>query len=223
MLEFLSSLQKESFNKVYIKERSLLSKIYTVIYKGLCLVLFKALYINLSGIKIGISEKELVLSNALYTKTVPGVYGLFTLLIDLPNKRVSIKDAEFASHSFETFQLTLLSERNRTGARYLLWTILLGVFAGIFFFRFDASKKAWIGYFQKKDSGKKESKRQVFYQNRILCKECKLVPANIMFYECRHLVYCDSCFRVLKCTGRKVDRCFDCRDKFQSFVKINYI
>ena len=180
--------------------------------KGLIWVVGKVFSVRELGIRIGFSEHELVVDNSL-----PGIYGLFTLIIERGSRRLFVGDVRCVATNYNRFIGALAERSLENYTKYFLVSVLSGLFVGIALSRYRRSRECWT-LFLRKLFAKREPEHQVLAQKRVLCKDCGREPADVMFLECRHLRFCRKCFGL---SPKSV--CDDCGCRVTRSYRINYI
>jgi hypothetical protein len=175
------------------------------------------------GVKIGISENEYVIENSLNSANFRGIYGVFSLVYNPKSKKLYIRDVKHVSTNFKDFLIKIKKSCNSQTLKYFTGVAILGVLLGVIVARFQRSTESWERVFKKLFPSNPISKKDIIEQKRVYCKECSVNPANMMFLNCKHLVYCLNCYKNLKyALKRKMDYCPDCNLFIMNTQKIIY-
>lgn len=160
---------------------------------------------------------------------VLGVYGLFKIVLDKHQKRISIEDVDHLSVTYRSFIQKLFTRNQKNYFKIYAYTF--GMFFGFAFFfaNFRRSKHSWKRLIEKYLGNKKKENKKIFVQKKIFCELCSKTPANVMFKTCGHLIYCWECFQNIPdinidnaqgtCSSVK---CLDCQKSNSEFKRIVY-
>jgi hypothetical protein len=226
VIKQISTLSETTFRKDHIKDNGFIVNGFHTILKGLSLMTVGLFGYSPTGVTIGFTEHEAVVQGS---GGILGVYGLFKLVLDKHQKRISIENIEYLSPSYQSFILKMMNKNHKL----MMIMVLMGIGFGISFIfslaRIIKNKRSWKKVIKKYFSKQKKKKEKIYVQKKLYCEICNSVPANIMFDECGHLIYCWDCFKNLENIELNTENnscasinCLDCNRSNTTFTRIVY-
>ena len=226
-LDFLS---QTIYHNDSLKQASMLENLGRLVVKAIGLVCFGIFNISFNGLKIGITERETVLESSIGNSAA--VYGYFKVVLDRFQGRLSIEKMEFLSMKFKDFVSKMNSEFIKDSIVMTGYGVAFMISFTILFYRLhNRTYRIWLKNYYKAFGpiNKNQNLKKIYYQKKLMCENCKTLPADIWFNNCGHLIYCIDCFKEIcqgefdlsngKCSQIK---CLDCEQIVDGFKKIVY-
>ena len=218
----LKSISEDIYYREQLENMGFFKKFGSLIVKAGGYLILSIFGVTYNGLKIGVCEKESVIRCG-----IP-VYGFFNLIINRQKRSIDIESVSHLSRSFRSFRRIFGLRIEKPILKSVLFgTIALIAIASFVVHYSKTSKVVWEKFF--KTFSKNKMKEIVYNQKKVYCNECGLIPSNVMFKECRHLVYCGECFKnkhsafideeKLTCNGVI---CEDCEKPALNYIKVFY-